>query len=170
MNSVSYKGTNMARNAYRWNGGMDAMGTDNSFLDLRELYHRGITCLVLWTWPRPHSWDAHRHRGNPTIIWLSGHSIKLSSKKLFYTHRWVQLSDLHQRSFSVEQMVVSAETPNWSKCREQVSVINGVSISYPSYWGLRNITEKGQKDSRGQRARGKTTSSRHGRTRDDEVA
>lgn len=66
--------------------------------------------------------------------------------------------------------MVSAETPNWSKCREQVSVINGASISYPSYQGPRNITEKGQKDSRGQRSRGKTTSSRHGRTRDYEVA
>lgn len=47
-------------------------------------------------------------------------------------------------------MVVSAETPNWSKSREQVSVINGTSISYPTYRGPRNITEEGQKDSKSQ--------------------
>lgn len=51
---------------------------------------------------------------------LRGHTIKLLSEFMSLETQMSAVLRHHQRIFSVEQMEVNTETPNWSKCRGYV--------------------------------------------------
>lgn len=58
-----------------------------------------------------------------TMVLLNEQGSSHSLNSCLCTHRLGQPSDsTHQSSFSVQWTAVNAETHNWSKCREEVSV------------------------------------------------